>query len=78
MGVGMLGAIQAVMPSSALPLTIASGQDAVEFERVIAAFGSEPNGGLIVLPAPNTIRNQQAIIASAARHRVPTVYLASS
>jgi putative ABC transport system substrate-binding protein len=73
-GVGMLGAIQAVMPNFSAPLTIASGRDAVDFERTIAAFGSEPNGGLIVLPAPNTIRHRQAIIASAARHRVATIY----
>ena len=72
--IGMLGAIQAVMPSFAMPLTIASGRDAAEFERVIDAFANEPNGGLIVLPAPNTIRNRQAIIASTARHRVPTIY----
>jgi ABC-type uncharacterized transport system substrate-binding protein len=64
--IGVLGAIQAVMPSFALPLTIASGRDAAEFERVIDAFANEPNGGLIVLPAPNTIRYRQAIIASAA------------
>jgi ABC-type uncharacterized transport system substrate-binding protein len=72
--IGVLGAIQAVMPSFALPLTIASGRDAHEFERVIDAFATEPNGGLIVLPAPNTIRYRQAIIASAARHRIPTIY----
>jgi ABC-type uncharacterized transport system substrate-binding protein len=72
--IGVLGAIQAVMPSFALPLTIASGRDADEFERVIDAFASEPNGGLIVLPAPNTIRYRQAIIASATRHRIPTIY----
>ena len=74
LGMGMLGAIQAVMPSFAMPLAIASGSDAAEFERMIDAFGNEPNGGLIVLPAPNTIRNRQAIIASTARHRIPTIY----
>jgi len=73
-GVGTIGAIQAVMPSFALPLTIASGRDAAEVERVIDAFANEPNGGLIVLPAPNTILYRQAIIASAARHRIPTIY----
>ena len=72
--IGMLGAIQAVMPNFAMPLTIASGRDAAEFERVIDAFANEPNGGLIVMPAPNTIRNRQAIIASAARRRIPTIY----
>jgi hypothetical protein len=49
--IGMLGAIQAVMPNFAMPLTIASGRDAAEFERVIDAFANEPNGGLIVMPA---------------------------
>jgi putative ABC transport system substrate-binding protein len=73
-GIGMLGAIQAVMPSFAMPLSIASGRDGAEFERVIEAFANEPNGGLIVLPAPNTIRHRQAIIGSVARHRVPTIY----
>jgi len=72
--IGMLGAIQAVMPSFALPLTIASGRDAVEFERAIAALTNEPGGGLIVLPAPTTIRHRQSIIASVARYRVPTIY----
>jgi putative ABC transport system substrate-binding protein len=72
--IGMLGAIQAVMPSFALPLSLASGRDGAEFERVIEAFANEPNGGLIVLPAPNTIRYRQAIIGSAAKHRVPTIY----
>src|SRR5262245_32049754 len=71
---GMLGAIQSAMPSLAMPLTIASGRDAAEFERTIDAFANEPNGGLIVLPAPNTIRYRQAIIAAAARRRVPAIY----
>ena len=71
---GMLGAIQSAMPSFAMPLTIASGRDAAEFERAIDAFASEPNGGLIVLPAPNTIRDRQTIIAAAARRRIPAIY----
>jgi ABC-type uncharacterized transport system substrate-binding protein len=72
--IGMLGAIQAVLPSFAMPLSIASGRDGAEIERVIEALANEPNGGLIVLPAPNTIRHRQAIIGSVARHRVPTIY----
>jgi putative tryptophan/tyrosine transport system substrate-binding protein len=71
---GMMGAIQAVLPSFAVPLSTASGRDAAEFELVIDSFAAEPNGGLIVLPAPNTIRHRQAIIASAARRRVPAIY----
>src|SRR5262249_54002595 len=71
---GMLGAIQSAMPSFPMPLTVASGRDAAEFERAIEAFSNEPNGGLIVLPAPNTISHRQAIIAGAAGRRVPAIY----
>jgi len=71
---GMLGAIQSAMPSFPMPLTVASGRDAAEFERAIEAFSNEPNGGLIVLPAPNTISHRQAIITAAARRRVPAIY----
>src|SRR5262245_66471828 len=70
----MLGAIQTAMPAFAMQLNIAGGRDAGDFKRAIDAFANEPNGGLIVLPAPNTIRNRQAIIASAARHRMPAIY----
>ena len=73
-GIGMLGAIQTAMPTFAMQLIIAGGRDAGDFERAIDAFANEPNGGLIVLPAPNTIRNRQAIITSAARHRIPAIY----
>jgi putative tryptophan/tyrosine transport system substrate-binding protein len=72
--IGMFGAIQTAMPTFAMQLNIAAGRDAGDFERAIDAFASEPNGGLIVLPAPNTIRNRQAIIASAARRRIPAIY----
>ena len=72
--IGMFGAIQTAMPTFAMQLNIAAGRDAGDFERAIDAFANEPNGGLIVLPAPNTIRNRQAIIASAARHRMPAIY----
>ena len=72
--IGMFGAIQTAMPTFAMQLNIVAGRDAGDFERAIDAFAKEPNGGLIVLPAPNTIRNRQVIIASAARHRMPAIY----
>jgi putative ABC transport system substrate-binding protein len=56
---GMLGAIQAVMP---------------EFERGIEGFAREPNGGLIILPSPNTLVHRRAIMAAAARSRLPAIY----
>ena len=63
---GMLGAIQAVMPAFAMPFIAVGGRDAAEFERGIDGFASEPNGGLIILPSPNTLVHRRAIMAAAA------------
>jgi putative tryptophan/tyrosine transport system substrate-binding protein len=52
---GMLGAIQAVIPAFAMPFVAIGGRDAAEFERAIEEFAREPNGGLIILPSPNTL-----------------------
>ncbi len=71
---GMLGAIQAVMPTFAMPFVAIGGRDAAEFERVIGEYAREPNGGLIILPSPNTLVHRKAIMAQAARHRLPAIY----
>jgi putative ABC transport system substrate-binding protein len=49
--------------------------NAAEIERVIEAFAREPNGGLIVLSDIATNVHRELIIALAARHRLPAVYL---
>jgi putative ABC transport system substrate-binding protein len=49
-------------------------RDANEMERGIAAFGRSGNGGLIVTANSSGTSHRQAIIASAARHRLPVVY----
>ena len=71
---GMLGAIQAVMPAFAMPFIAVGGRDASEFERGIEGFAGEPNGGLIILPSPNTLVHRRAIMAVAARRRLPAIY----
>jgi putative tryptophan/tyrosine transport system substrate-binding protein len=71
---GMLGAIQAVMPAFAMPFIAVGGRDAAEFERAIEEFSREPNGGLIILPSPNTLVHRRAIMALAARRRLPAIY----
>ncbi len=45
-----------------------------EIERAIAALGSAPGGGLIVLPEATTNARSALIIELAARHRVPAIY----
>jgi putative tryptophan/tyrosine transport system substrate-binding protein len=45
-----------------------------DIEHAIDAVAREPNGGLIVLPGPETATNRAQIIALAAKYRLPTVY----
>jgi putative ABC transport system substrate-binding protein len=71
---GMLGAIQAVIPAFAMPFVAVGGRDAADFERSIEHFAREPNGGLIILPSPNTLVHRRVIMAMAARHRMPAIY----
>ena len=71
---GMLGAIQAVIPGFAMQFIAVGGRDAADFERGIGQFAREPNGGLIILPSPNTLVHRRAIMAMAARHRLPAIY----
>jgi putative ABC transport system substrate-binding protein len=49
--------------------------DTAEIERSIATFAENPNGGLIVLANPVTIRNRDLIIVPAARYRLPAIYM---
>jgi putative tryptophan/tyrosine transport system substrate-binding protein len=49
-------------------------QDVVAVEDAIDAIAREPNSGLIVLPDANTVSYRDAIIAGAARHRLPDIY----
>jgi len=71
---GMLGAIQAVLPAFSIPFVVIGGRDSAEFERVIETFAREPNGGLIILPSPNTLVQRRVIMATAARHGLPAIY----
>ncbi len=48
--------------------------DASEINRVIGAFGGQPNTGLIVLPDPITVAHRGLIIEMAAKQRHPAIY----
>jgi putative ABC transport system substrate-binding protein len=71
---GMLGAIQAVLPTFSIPFVVIGGRDSAEFERAIEGFARESNGGLIILPSPNTLVQRRAIMATAARQGLPAIY----
>jgi putative ABC transport system substrate-binding protein len=46
----------------------------VEIERAIIDLGSEPGGGLVVMPGIPTLDRASIIISAAARANVPAVY----
>ncbi len=47
---------------------------AVEIAPALAAFGSAPGGGLIVMPDNFTTVHRGLIVAQAAQHKVPAIY----
>jgi len=48
--------------------------DIVELEKVLAEFGSQSHGGLVVAPDPFTIGHHTQIIELASRYRIPGCY----
>jgi putative tryptophan/tyrosine transport system substrate-binding protein len=73
-GIGQFGAVQIVAPALGVQLTPVDVRDAGEIERAVAAFARGSNGGLIVTGSALAILHRQAIVALAARHRLPAVY----
>jgi putative ABC transport system substrate-binding protein len=73
-GIGQWAVIQAAAEPIGVETTPIAIDDANEMERGIAAFGRGSNGGLIVAANSSVTRHRQAIIASAAQHRLPAVY----
>jgi ABC-type uncharacterized transport system substrate-binding protein len=75
-------------PSLGIALTAAPLDDPKEIDAAVAAFAGEPPGGnvvppsglvvppsgLVVPPDSFTVAHRAAIVAAAARHRVPTIY----
>jgi putative ABC transport system substrate-binding protein len=73
-GVGEFTAIQAAAPSFGVEVTPITGRDPAETERAVTAFARGPNSGLIVMGGAILQPQREAIIAAAARHRLPAVY----
>jgi putative ABC transport system substrate-binding protein len=67
-----------VIESVARPLGLwpsaAPVRERPEIESAIDAFAREPSGSLLVIAGPITTLNREAIIAAAARHRLPAMY----
>jgi putative ABC transport system substrate-binding protein len=72
--VALLHAAEAVAAALGVTVTAVDVLDAGGIERSVAAFASQPDGGLIVTPNRYTHANRGSIIILAARHRLPAIY----
>jgi putative ABC transport system substrate-binding protein len=72
--VAFLRAAETVAPSLGVTVTAIDVHDGGDIESAVAAFASQPDSGLIVVPHANTIANRGSIIILAARHRLPAIY----
>jgi putative tryptophan/tyrosine transport system substrate-binding protein len=57
-----------------IELSVSPVNDPAEIDGAFAAMAESPGGGLIVMPNVFTARNQERIVAQAARFHIPTVY----
>jgi putative ABC transport system substrate-binding protein len=70
----MLRVIEISAPSLAVVVRAAPCHDEAEIEAMMAGLAREERGGLLVLPENFNIVHSEAIIALAARYRLPAVY----
>ena len=66
--------VEAAAPSFSVAPIAAAVRDPADVDRVFDALAREPNGGLIVFPDISMTNYRDAIVALAARHRVPAIY----
>jgi len=72
--VAFVRAAEAASSTFGATITSAAVRNAKDIEETITKFAQEPNGGLVVAPAPPTFNNRELVVALAARFRLPTVY----
>ena len=71
---GNLNSIEAAGPKLGIQVAARPGRNPEDFERAIGAWGSERNGGLLVLLDFLTLAHRDLIIALAGRYRLPAGY----
>src|SRR5260370_31977677 len=70
----MLRAMQEAAPSFGMTVQAAPVDDEAGIETTMTRVAREDRGGLLALPHVFTSVHRDAIIAAAARHRLPAVY----
>jgi len=72
--VSIVRAVETAAPSLTVNVRDAPCRDDAEIEALMAGLTREERDGLIVLPDSFNTRHRDAIVALAARHRLPAVY----
>jgi len=73
-GVGQFAVIQSVAPALGVEVRGITVRDAAEIQRAVATFATVPNGGMIVTANALALVHREPIVASAAGHKLPTIY----
>ena len=71
---GFMREIKSVAPTLGITLSVATVRNGDDIERSVAAFASQPNSGLLVMPGPIFTVERKRIIALASSHRLPAIY----
>src|SRR5215475_1059516 len=74
-GPAQFAAIQTAAPSLGVELTPVNVRDAGGIERDLSAFARSPDRGMIVTGSPLPVHSRDLMVALAARHRLPAVYI---
>ena len=73
--IAQFAALQAVAPSLRVDLVPLNFRDKGDIERTVAAFVRSSNDGMIVTSGPLAAVHREVIIATAARYKLPAVYV---
>jgi putative ABC transport system substrate-binding protein len=73
--IAQFAALQAVAPPLRVELVPLNFRNQADIERTVAAFVRSSNDGMIVTSGPLAAVHRAVIIATAARHKLPTVYV---
>src|SRR5262249_32872815 len=66
--------IDALAPALGIQAIKSPFRNAIDIVRAIDSFAAEPNGGLVILPPPNTTAIRDTMVPLPAQHRLPAMY----
>src|SRR5262245_46895532 len=74
-GIGQFAVIQSVASTYGLEVSAVDVRDAAEIENAVTPFARQQNGGLVVTSSAAAVVHRKPIIAIAAKHKLPAVYV---